>query len=103
MNSILFADDANLYVGGPDPKILITTANNELYHLYNWCIANRFSINTLKTVFLLFGNSSSVDLPPLVIKSGTSYEVIKHVDNTKFLGIFYDSKMSFKYHINYLV
>ena len=103
MDSILFADDANLYVQGPDPIHLIVTANTELYHLYNWCISNRISINTLKTVFLLFGNSLPADLPPLVIKLGTSYEVIKRVDNTKFLGVFFDSKMSFKYHINYLV
>ena len=103
MDSILFADDANLYLQGPDPNTLIVTANNELYNLYKWCIANRISINTIKTVFLLFGNSSPADLSPLVIKSGTTYEVIKRVDNTKFLGVFYDCKMSFKHHINYLV
>ena len=53
--------------------------------------------------FLLFGNVNIENLPPLVIKSGFTYDTIKRVDNTKFLGIFYDDKMSFKFHINYLV
>ena len=54
LNSILFADDANLYLHGPDPHQLILTANVELYYLYNWCISNRISINTVKTVFILY-------------------------------------------------
>ena len=60
-------------------------------------------MNTIKTVFLLFGNSTFENLPPLVIKSGYNYDTIKRVDNTKFLGIYYDDKMSFKTHINHLV
>lgn len=102
-NLILFADDANMYLKGKDPHELIRTANTELFYLYEWCIANRFSINTLKTVFILFGNVAPPNLPPLVIKSGHSYDVIQRVDNTKFLGIFYDYRMSFKHHVNHLV
>ena len=103
LTSILFADDANMYLKGKDPQQLIITANSELFKLYLWCIANRFSINALKTVFILFGNVAPTSLPPLVIKSGFSYETIQRVDKTKFLGVLYDNKMSFKFHVDGLV
>ena len=54
LTAILFADDANFYLKGPDPHQLILTANIELYNLYNWCIANRISMNTVKTVFFYY-------------------------------------------------
>ena len=103
LTSILFADDANLSMSGPDPAELIMIANIELNKLRNWCIANRISINSLKTFFLLFGNHHPLNLPILTIKSGFSYEVIKRATNIKFLGIYYDDNMSFKTHVNYLV
>lgn len=103
LTSILFADDANLYLKGDDPSNLILTANIELFKLYDWCIANRISMNSLKTYYLLFGNIPPKNLPPLTIKSGASYEIIKRANNVKFLGIFYDENMSFKSHIHHLV
>ena len=102
-SSLLFADDANLYLAGPDPTQLIMIANTELHGLYHWCIANRISLNILKTVCILFGNNVPANLPPLVIKSGYSFDIINKVENTKFLGVFYDDRMSFKCHINYLI
>ena len=31
---MLFADDANLYIKGPDPSELVITANYEMFNLY---------------------------------------------------------------------
>lgn len=101
--SILFADDANLYLEGEDPSNLVLTANIELFKLYNWCVANRISMNSLKTFHLLFGNKPPKELPILTIKSGPTYEVIKRADSVKFLGIYYEENLSFKTHINHLV
>ena len=103
LTSILFADDANLYIKGDDPSNLILTANVESFKLYNWCLANRISINSLKTFYLMFGNIPPKNLPPLTIKSGSSYELISRAKNVKFLGIYYEENMSFKSHINHLV
>ena len=50
----------------------------------------------------MFSNKKIVSLPPLVIKSGLSYELIKQADNINFLGMYLDEKMSFKSHITYL-
>ena len=103
LTSILFADDANIYLTGKDPSKLITTANVELFKLYKWCLANRISMNSIKTLFIMFGNKPPSNLPPLTIKSGSSYEVIKRANKAKFLGVFYDENMTFKAHVNYLV
>ena len=51
---------------------------------------------------MLFSNRSCDSLPPLVMKSNFNYDVIKNVQNTKFLGVHYDSDMTFKTHINSL-
>ena len=101
-STILFADDANLSLSGKDPKLLITTANNELLKFYYWCLANRLSINSIKTYFILFSNRSPTDLPPLIIKSNYTYDVIKRATEIKFLGIFFDQNLTFKRHINYI-
>ena len=72
--TILFADDATLTVCGKNPVQLIEIANSELLKLHTWCLANRLSINTLKTYYIIFANRSPINLPPLLIKSNCRYE-----------------------------
>ena len=74
--TLLFADDATLSLCGRCPRQLIQIANNELYKFYVWCIANRLTVNTLKTFFMIFSNRSPQSLPPLVIKSSYNYGII---------------------------
>ena len=100
--TLLFADDATMSVCGKDPKQLIQIANNELHRFYLWCNSNKLTVNTLKTFFILFSNKRISNLPPLVIKSNLTYELIKQVDSTKFLGVYYDYDMTFKSHIRHL-
>ena len=65
-----------------------------------WCIANRLSINTLKTFFILFQTKTQNELlPPLVIRNNFSYDVIKRVTHLQFLGVIYDEKLTFAKHI----
>ena len=98
----LFADDANLSITGKNPYDLIRTANRELHSLYIWCIANRLSMNTLKTYHVLFSNRPPANLPPLVIKSSFTYDPIKRVDFIKFLGVYFDHTLTFKHHISHI-
>ena len=102
LNTILFADDANLTLTGKDPVVMINTANIELNKFYFWCLANRLSVNILKTNYIIFSNRPPTTLPPLLLKSHFTYEVIKQVDNIKFLGVFYDQTMTFKFHNKYI-
>ena len=96
--TLLFADDATLSLHGKNPVQLVELANTELDKFYFWCLSNRLTVNTIKTFCMLFSNRPPNNLPPLVIRSNLTYEVIKLVEEIKFLGIYYDSKMSFKIH-----
>ena len=98
LSTILFADDSTLSLCGKNPRLLIQTANIELEKFYYWCIANRLTVNTLKTYYMLFSNRPPDNLPPLLIKSNFTYEQINRVQEIKFLGVFYDPKMTFKTH-----
>ena len=51
---------------------------------------------------MMFGNQHTANLPPLLIKSHYSYDLIKKTHETKFLGVYYDSNLSFKSHIHHL-
>ena len=54
LDSILFADDTNLFISHTDPDFLINTLNCELDKLSNWFSANRLSLNLTKTNFMEF-------------------------------------------------
>ena len=98
----LFADDSCLSLTDKDLFELITSANIEIDKFYEWCIANRLSINTIKTYYLLFTSKSTANLPPLVIRNHSTYDIIKRVSHTKFLGVIYDEKLNFSHHITML-
>ena len=98
----MFADDANLTHTADILEDLFTSANQELDKFYFWCIDNRLSINTLKTFFILDSNKTTNSVPPLLIRNHYTYVPIKRVSNTKFLGIFYDERLNFKPHLNFI-
>ena len=54
-NSILFADDTNLFHSGKDPIQLISTTNIELTKIADW-FAIRLSLNLTKTHYLIFSS-----------------------------------------------
>ena len=49
-----FADDANLMCSSKNLKRLSKDLNRDLDLLYDWLCANRLSINTEKTEFIVF-------------------------------------------------
>ena len=102
LNTILFADDSTLTLIGKNFRQLCELANQELLKFNDWCLANRLSVNASKTFYMLFSRKRVLDSIPLVIKSGQTYDVINRVDNTKFLGVYFNDNMTFKAHISYL-
>ena len=98
LSFICFADDSNLFFTHRDPRILIDTMNRELTLVQSWIQANRLSLNIEKTHSMLFSNTLNI-LPNPVKINNTE---LKQVDCTKFLGLFIDSDLSWKSHINYL-
>ena len=95
-----FADDTNLYFSSKNLSHLEATLNHELKFVAEWMKCNRLALNISKTNFILFHSSKLKPSQSLRIKiDGT---LIKQVDSTKYLGITFDSNLTWKSHINEL-
>ena len=98
---ILFADDTNLFFSCNDIWQLNDIVNVELTKVSNWFRANKLSSNVKKTNFILFGNKR---LPNADQKFKVSIDgyLLEQVEHTKFLGVYVDSKLNWKTHIDYV-
>ena len=102
MNPILFCDDSTLFVSGKNLNELVETANRELLLISEWCLSNKMSLNSEETVAMFLSNRRVRNCPPIILKNGFNFDVVKRVESVKFLGIYYDQQMKFKRHISYL-
>ena len=93
---ILFADDTNLFYKGNKMEDLVKTINGELENISLWLKINKLSLNIKKTHFIMFQRGkSTMSIPDITIDN----QPIDKVEKTKFLGVFIDSKLSWKNHI----
>ena len=103
LNTILFADDTNLFYSHKDITVLFKIFNEELDKINEWFISNRLSLNVEKTKFILFHKPSKAEniplkLPNLLINN----KIVKRELTTNFLGVLIDEKLSWKFHIKYI-
>ena len=79
--SILFADDTTVILEGKEYEGLIISLNNELHKVSTWLDANKLSINTKKTHFMVFHRSRMKTNDANVIMQ---QNIIERVNSTKF-------------------
>ena len=96
----LFADDTNIYFSGKNLSHLEATLNCELKSVAEWMKCNRLALSISKTNFIFFHSSKLKPNQSLRIKIDDT--PIKKVDSTKYLGITFDSNLTWKSHINEL-
>ena len=60
--TVLYADDASVVIHGRDMYSIILILNHELYKLSTWLKANKLSLNTDKTYFIIF-HRARIKLP----------------------------------------
>ena len=96
----LFADDTNIYFSSKNLSHLEATLNCELKPVAEWMKCNRLALSISKTNFILFHSSKLKPNQSLRIKIDDT--PIKQVDSTKYLGITFDSNLTWKSHINEL-
>ena len=98
--AILFADDTSVFLEGKDLAEITNTLNAELAKLTFWLSANKLTLNTSKSHFMIFHRaklkSSDTKIP--VILSNT---ILEQVTFIKFLGVIIDNKLTFERHIVY--
>ena len=100
LETILFTDDTNLFYSHNNVKELFRTMNAELSHLNDWFCANKLSLNTDKTKYVLFHKAKSKDNLPLVLPDLFINNVkIKSENSLKFLGVMIDENLTWKTYV----
>ena len=94
--SILFADVTTVLLEGKVYEGLIMALNNELHKVSTWLDANKLSINTKKTHFMVFHRSRIKTNDVNVIMQ---QNIIERVNSTKFLGLIINDKLKWHEHI----
>jgi len=79
----LYADDTNLFIFNKHVVTLSITANEYLFRLSQWFIANRLSLNLDKTCFVTFGAHQEHDFD---IRIG-NIKII-NVNHCRYLGVY---------------
>ena len=87
---ILYADDTTIFYSSDDMNTLYNTMNSELELLSQWYMANKLSLNTSKTQYVLFSKDGRQTYDNLVIRiNGNS---INSTNTANFLGLTIDNK-----------
>ena len=98
---VLFGDDSNLSLSGPNIYKLCEQLNRELIGIVNWFKLNKLCLNVKKTNFMIFCAKNKY-----YNKGETKLKVdsvpVEQVDETKFLGVYIDTKLNWSSHINHV-
>ncbi|XP_065680711.1 uncharacterized protein LOC136094703 [Hydra vulgaris] len=103
LDTILFADDTNLFCVHNDINILFKSVNKGLLNLTEWFNASKLSLNVTKTKYTFFHRFHDRDKIPLKFpKLCIANHNIKKETTLKFLGVLFDENITWKDHIHYL-
>lgn len=104
----LFADDTNLLYADKNLKSLetIIIVNMELVKVSDWLHANKLTLNTKKSNYVIFHPYQKKINYQVQIKlfdpNTNSVTCLEQQDYVKYLGILIDKNLGWKYHIDYV-
>ena len=97
----MFANDTNLFISNFNIENLFQTMDEELRKVANWYKANKLSLNISKTKYSLFHSTRKrKDIPNILPPLHIDNVPVKREFVTKFLGVYLDENISWKYHTN---
>ena len=100
LRTVIFADDANLFLSRKKIETLFQSLNAELEKAKVWLKTNKLSLKTLKTKFyLLHSLKKTIEIPENCPLFMINKIAIKPAKITQFLGVFLDQNISWKPHI----
>lgn len=96
----LFADDANLFYSHNDITLLQHNINSELTNVHSWLCSNKLSLNIDKSNFVIFHPPQKKLVSKVVLQMNG--KKLKQEKCIKYLGIYIDSNLSWKPHVEYV-
>ena len=98
---VIFADDTSVFFSNKSIAQLIVQAELTLRQLMKWFEANRLTLNTSKSNFIIFRTIRRKigDLPDKINIFGKD---VHRTDKIKYLGVLIDEHLTWKYHITEL-
>ena len=97
---LLFADATSVLFSHSNPNSLENVLNNELQNIDVWLRCNKLSINIKKTNYVIFRPSQKKFNHSFCLSIGGWSLIQSNV--TKFLGVYIDEHLTWKYHINFV-
>jgi len=95
----LFADDSCLFKSGRNLDFILRKMQTSLNKVVEWCDLNGFKISMEKTVVVLFTHRRD-HIDGILRINGNPVKVDR---KAKFLGIVFDSRLTWNDHVNYVV
>ncbi len=96
----LFADDTNLTIAGEYIQEIESNMNSDLTCINEWLLANKLSLNVVKTEFILIGSAHKLNNIVTHSDLKINHVKIKQVHKATVLGVELDDKLSWNKHID---
>ena len=100
--SRMYADDTHLTFASDDMDTVELALNRDLESVNRWFIANKLTLNTTKTEFMLIGSRQKLKTISRFPSLSINDNPIDQVTTTKSLGVYIDENLSWGNHINKL-
>ena len=98
LDFLLIADDTSILFADKSLDAIEQTVNYEMKNVSEWLLANKLSLNVVKSNFLIIRPHKNNRILNLKIND----ENLKQETSSKYLGVLIDDKLNWKHHINQL-
>ena len=95
----LYADDTSLITSDKSLKCLLLRTQSYLEKLSNYFKENKLKVNTNKSEYMIIKQNKTMETQPTLYINN---DMIKYVNEIKYLGVFIDDKLNFKKHTSYI-
>ena len=99
----LYADDTSLNTSGSRIKVIEPLMNADLKHVSSWLIANKLTLNVIKTVYMVVGSRQRLATLEGDINLQINSTSLKRVQDTKCLGVQIDENLTWERHAEYII
>ena len=100
MHCLAFADDLIVLTRGDTVVEAENYMNIEMKKIIEWATNNRLTFNENKSRTMLMSHRRRKEKKEIEIYVNNT--IIKQKNTIKYLGIIFDSKLTFRHHINYI-